>query len=366
MHLPRHAELWLAPYVADRCRRLLTPGPRPTKVWLTIADHFEPLRGQASLATGLERVRVWRDRWPEIARAAPADAAGRPPQYTFFYPEEEYRPELLEPLAEMAHANIADIEVHIHHDREARETFIQRMTGFCKTLRNDHDLLREEDGRIVFGFIHGNWALDNSLPNGKWCGLNDEITILRDLGCYADFTMPSGSSESQARTINRIYWCTDDPKKPKSYDQGIPVELGIGRSGDLLIVPGPLGLRRGDHLMPRMETGEIAAYDAITKHRVSRWFDLSPRVGSNVFIKLYAHGALESNAATMLGGELGQLFKFVHEEADRRGMEFVYSTAWQMYEAILGLCKGRDPSVKRMSRNRSVPLESFSQEHVRL
>jgi hypothetical protein len=47
---------------------------------------------------------------------------------------------------------------------------------------------------IRFGFIHGNWALDNSLPHGKSCGLDSEIALLRDLGCYGDFTMPSGAS----------------------------------------------------------------------------------------------------------------------------------------------------------------------------
>ena len=54
------------------------------------------------------------------------------------------------------------------------------------------------NGRVVFGFIHGNWALDNSRPDGKYCGLNNEITLLRDLGCYADFTMPSGASPTRA------------------------------------------------------------------------------------------------------------------------------------------------------------------------
>ena len=29
------------------------------------------------------------------------DSEGRPPKYTFFYPEEEYRPHLIEPLAKI-------------------------------------------------------------------------------------------------------------------------------------------------------------------------------------------------------------------------------------------------------------------------
>jgi hypothetical protein len=313
------------------------------RAWLTIADHFEPLRGGVKLVAGCRRVCAWQDRWPEIARNSPRDNANKPPQYTFFYPEEEYRPELVEPLANMTRAGIADVEVHIHHDREPRDVFIHRIGTFCQVLRQNHGLLRELDGRVAFGFIHGNWALDNSSPHGKWCGLNDEITILRDLGCYADFTMPAGNSYSQARTVNRIYWCTDDPRKPKSYDRGVSVAVGGGRRGDLLIISGPLGLRYRDRWLPRMETGEISAYDIATHYRVTRWFDLAPRIGQDLFIKLYSHGALEANAASLLEGGLARLFQLVHEEAMRRGVELFYATAWQMYEVVLALSAGRDP-----------------------
>ena len=354
MHLLRHAEIWLVPYLTDRCNRLLDNGPRPTQLWLLIADHFEPLRGKANIGTGLERVRMWRQKWPEIARSSCPDSDGRPPQYTFFYPEEEYRPELIEPLAEMVQAGIADVEVHIHHDRESRERFIERMSTFCETLRSRHGLLRVVNGRTMFGFIHGNWALDNSLPGGKWCGLNDEISILRDLGCYADFTMPSGNSHSQARTVNQIYWCTDDPEKPKSYDYGKRVEIGGGCSGDLLIIPGPLGLRYRNRLLPRMETGEVAAYDPVNENRVARWFDLAPQVGSDLFLKLYAHGALESNAASMLGGDLRRLFRLISNEVRARGMKLIYATAWQMYLGISDLCDGADATRHRVPRSFSI------------
>ena len=228
VNLPRHAELWLVPYLADRCLRMMTPSPAPARVWLAITDHYEPLRGNGSLTLGRERVKAWRERWPEIARCAPRDASGRAPQYSFFYAEEEYQPELLDPLAQMVHDGIADVEIHLHHDHESRDTFIRRMTSFCETLHLRHGLLREKDGRLTLGFIHGNWALDNSLPGGKWCGVNDEITVLRDLGCYADFTMPSGNSLSQARTVNRVYWCTGGRGLTKSYDTWRP---GPGRQG---------------------------------------------------------------------------------------------------------------------------------------
>lgn len=280
----------------------------------------------------------WTELWPRIAFSAVKDCDGRPPRYTFFYPEEEYRPEFIAPLAEMAQAGIADVEVHIHHDREGREDFVHRITRFCEVLHNEHGLLRKSAGLIRFGFIHGNWALDNSLPGGQWCGLNDEISLLRQLGCYADFTMPSGASPSQSRMMNRIYWATDNPDLPKSYDQGIEVRPGSQITGDLLMIPGPFGLRRGRALRPRMETGELAAYDPPCPERVRHWFGLAPRIGEHMFIKLYTHGAQEPNMNALLKNDLHHIFDWVKAESERRDAKVHFVSAWQMYGVIRDLC----------------------------
>jgi hypothetical protein len=343
MRFPRHADLWFPGYMRGRIRTALSPKRALRRAWIAVCDHYEPLGGGADLAKGRERVGLWLRHWPEIAGKL-QDSSSRPPRYSFFYPQEEYRPELLDPLAEMTHAGICDVEVHIHHDREGRQNFIDRMSSFCEALSGKHGLLRRVGNKLTFGFIHGNWALDNSLPGGRWCGLNDEITILKDLGCYADFTMPSGDSPSQACTVNQIYWCTDDPDRPKSHDRGVPVRIGGRMDGDLMMITGPIGLRWRERLVPRFETGEIAGYDAPTAYRVRRWFDIAPRIGSDVFIKLYTHGAQERNSALLLvGGDLESLYRLVREEARRRSCEFYLVSAWEMFRAIEAVRQQRDP-----------------------
>ena len=333
MKLFRHAEIWLAPYLMDRLRKVARRS-KPRRAWIAITDHYEPLGMGASLDTALGRVARWRDRWPRIAGDGPRDAAGQWPQYTFFYPQEEYRREVLDGIAEMARAGVGDVEVHLHHDNEQPDSFARKVTEYCRRLTDDHGLLRQQNGRTVFGFIHGNWSLDNSRPDGRWCGLNGEIALLRDLGCYADFTMPSAPSATQGRVVNQIYWCTSNPDhRPRSFDCGIEATVDGGREGDLLMITGPIGLRFGERLMPRLETGELAGYDLATTARVRRWFDLAPTIGDDLFLKLYTHGAQERNLEPLLNGGLGDLFRLLAEEAKLRGIEIHWATAWQMYQA---------------------------------
>jgi hypothetical protein len=330
--LPRHAELWFPGYTRSRMK--MRGVPAPGRVWVAIADHFEPYRGGADDETARARVAPWKKLWPEIARRH-AGSDGRPPQYTFYYPQEEYRAGFLDDLRAMRDQGIADVDIHIHHDGEGQQNFTDRMSGFIETLAASHGLLRRHQGRIVFGFIHGNWALDNGRPDGRFCGLNNEITLLRDLGCYADFTMPSGNSPTQSRTVNEIYWVTDDPARPRSYDFGVPVAPGSPGKGDLLMIPGPLGLRWRERLVPRLENGELASQDLATPYRVRRWLELAPRVGGDIFLKLHTHGALERNTRALLDeGGLDRLFELLAAGCRRAGHELRYVTTWEMRQAV--------------------------------
>ncbi len=102
------------------------------------------------------------------------------------------------------------------------------------------------------------------------------------------------------------------------------------------MITGPLGIRFGERLMPRLETGEIAGYDMPTPARAQRWFDLAPRIGDDLFLKLYTHGASDTNLRPLLNGGLSRLFQCLVEEAQRREIEIHWATAWQMYRVITG------------------------------
>ena len=109
------------------------------------------------------------------------------------------------------------------------------------------------------------------------------------------------------------------------------------------MIPGPLGVRWRDRLLPRLETGELSGYDVATSYRVRRWIELSPRIGADSFVKLYTHGAQERNSSALLGGGLEKTFDLLVAEADRRGCAIYFVSAWQMYLAIDAIRQRLDP-----------------------
>ncbi len=338
MKLPRNAQLWLPGLVAARRRQRehrFDPSSAVT-LHLMFADHFEPGWARPSDAVAQSRVDAWHREWPRIAERH-RDDDGRAPRWTFFYPQEEYRPTLLAPLAELAHAGIADVEVHIHHDGEGEADFVGRMRHFIAALDEQHGLLHRIGGRPAFGFIHGNWALDNARPDGRWCGLNHELTLLRELGCYADFTLPAAPDPCQTRLVNAIYWAVDDPALPRSHDSGTLVERGVAPPPDgLLCIQGPLTLRAHPRwrLIPTLEVGELAGYAPPSRSRAAAWLDAAPRIGNHVFLKLFTHGAPEKNAGPLLGGFIDRVLHDVRQECTARNWRLAFTTAWECCRAV--------------------------------
>ena len=338
MKLPRNAQLWFPGWMRSRARNAAHQfdATRPVTLWLMFADHYEPLWARPTPAVAHARVARWTSQWPRIADAQ-LDDLGRPARWTFFYPEEQYAPDLLEPLAGLVRRGIADVEVHIHHDGEGEADFVTRMRRFVNTLHGAHGLLHRREDRPVFGFIHGNWALDNSHPEGRWCGLNNEITLLRELGCYADFTMPAAPNPCQTRLVNAAYWAVDDIARPKSHDSGVLVVPGETAPPDaLLCVQGPLTLRHHPRwrVLPSLEVGELAGYAAPSSERARRWLDAAPRIGNDVFLKLFTHGAPESNAEPLLNGFIAAAIDHVRAASHARGWRLAFATAYELVQAI--------------------------------
>jgi hypothetical protein len=323
------------------------PLPKPAHVYFCICDHFEPLWGHADRPTGLARVKQWHERYPRIAEKY-RDSDGAIPQYTFFYPAEEYRKEYLDLLAELVRGGFGEAEIHLHHHNDTSGHVRAVLTEFRDRLAYDHGLLSVARGTrdIRYGFIHGNWALDNSRPDGAMCGVNDELTVLQETGCYADFTMPSAPDVTQTRKINSIYYARDDARRPKSHDRGIDAAKGVPAPGGLLMVQGPLLFNwhnRKYGMFPKIENGNISDGDRVDADRVRLWIRARVTVAGDaehVFVKVHTHGCHDRNARYLLGGGLDTLFSCLRE-LDERRFRLHYVSARQMVNIIRALEDGR-------------------------
>jgi hypothetical protein len=161
------------------------------------------------------------------------DSDGRPPRHTFFYPAEEYEQQHLDALAGLCRAGFGEVEIHLHHDNDTADGLRRKLLEFKEVLAERHGLLsrHRETGEVAYGFIHGNWSLCNSRPDGRWCGVNNELDVLRETGCYADFTMPSAPSRRRrARSTASITPGTARPRSrttPVSTWGGTPPENAL-------------------------------------------------------------------------------------------------------------------------------------------
>lgn len=345
----RHMGIWFGSWLRQDWRAPVPPGTT-RHLMFCFVDHYEP--GWARPTIEVERARVarWLADYPKLC-AGHRDADGRPPVHTFFYPEEEYRVEHLDALVELCRQQLGEIEIHLHHENDTDAGLREKLRRFTKTLVEQHDALPidPKTGQAQWAFIHGNWALDNSHPHGDGCGVNNELIVLREEGCYADFTLPAAPHPCQTTTINQIYYATDDPLKPKSHDTGVRVRVGGQPVGDLMIVQGQLGLdfsSRKFGLIPRTESSDIRTSCPPTLSRVDAWVETGIHVQGRpewIFVKIHTHGTQERDMDTLLGEPMDQVFSHLESRYnDGRDWKLHYVSAREAYNIIKAAEAGRD------------------------
>ena len=335
----RNMQIWILNYLRRKPPQVTD---KPVHVLFCFVDHFEPMWHGADLDT--QRARV--DRWCRDYRALASrhqDADGRPPQHGFFYPEEEYLPEHLDKISALCADGFGEIEIHLHHDNDTEANFRESITRFCGILHERHGALPRDPttGELQFGFIHGNWCLDNSRSDGRWCGIDNELILLRELGCYADFTLPSAPSDTQTARVNSIYYATDDPHAPKSHDDGVPVRVGGMASGDLMIVQGPLALNWRERrlgVVPRIENADVRRSCPPSPARVDAWIRTGVHVEGRpewVVVKVHTHGTQEHDMDTLLGAPVDAMHTYLESRYnDGKRHVLHYVTAREVYNII--------------------------------
>ena len=337
-----------------------------THVMFCFVDHYEPQwKNKDNIELERQRVDRWMVDYPKMASQF-TDADGNHPKHSFFFPEEEYRKEHLDKISDLCAKGFGEIEIHLHHDNDTSENLRATLSGFVQCLHEEHNALSidPKTGQPVYAFIHGNWVLDNSHPHGKWCGVNDELIVLKETGCYADFTFPS-PDESQPAMLNTIYYAKDDPEKPKSYETGKAIVKGGKAWGDILLIQGILGLNwkvRKKGIFPQIENSDVRKTFPPTPNRVDLWVKEGIHVEGKpdwIFIKVHTHGAQDGDMDTLLGDPIKEMHRHLTTQYnDGRDYALHYVSAREMYNIIKAAEAGEEGNPNDF-RDYLLPAPSF-------
>jgi hypothetical protein len=347
-----YGELWLPGYLLREVRRLCAPRARGTRhLIFCFVDHYEPHLGKADDATARRRLDAWLERYPRIA-ARHGDATGHVPGHSFFYPYDEMEPGELRDLASLCASGYGELEIHLHHADDTSAGLREKLRAAIGEWRSVGALgsWPEPAGRPAFGFIHGNWALDNSRLEGSsrnYCGVNDEITLLAEEGCYADFTFPALWQMTQPRQANSLFYAVDDPQRPKSHDRGVPVRVGGQPQGHLMIIQGPLCLARGrGRRLLGQEDGDVTAGKSVRPERIDAWVRTAIHVPGRpewIFVKVHTHGAADATLESLLGGGFDALFSDLERRFnDGREFRLHYVSARELFNIVKAAEAGHD------------------------
>ena len=342
----RGLQRWLPTYLAEAPARLAARSARrgtTTHLIFLVCDHFEPRHAARDDAQVIARLRAWSDGFASLQRWC-ASEFGTRPLHTWFYPPHHGR-ETFPHLSRWVHDGLGEAELHYHHDGDTEETF-RGALGACLRDYARHGLLLEsgEQPRTRFGFIHGDWALDNSC-GGRFCGVNGELSILAEHGCWGDFTMPSGN-ECQTRKINSIYYAIDSRDRSMSHNWGRDARVGVKDPPGFFLMQGPLGLRWQRPWRPRIENASLTSANWGSPERIRSWIDCHVHVRGRpdwLFIKLHTHGAIERDFDALFGERARKMHRLLNTEYnDGRNWRLHYVTARQAFNIAKAAEHGLD------------------------
>lgn len=353
----RSTARWAPAYLWQRATRR-SARMRPVHLIIGLADHFEPSIVPESPGTYASRdvqerrLEKWLREYP-LAVDRWRDSDGRPFCHTYFYPAEQYDKALLEMLASHCREGWGEVEIHLHHGVKAPDTAEntrRTLTEFRDTLEKQHGCLSRMDGEgpARYAFVHGNFALANS--GTCCCGVDEEMQILSETGCYADFTLPSAPNPSQVEKINALYECSLPLNHRAPHRRGRDLLCGRPPRNFPLIMQGPLLLAfsrtNGRKFIPAIENSALSARTPASMARLHLWRRAGITVKGRsdwLFIKLHCHGMDPWDEEAMLGPSMKSFLEQLWTET-RTGntCQTHFVTAREMMNIALAACDGKE------------------------
>jgi hypothetical protein len=349
---------------------------------IALADHFEPAidpsngSARAAYSEQQKRVELWCREYPKLVSDW-RDNEGAAFVHTYFYPAEQYDQPLIEQIAEHCEAGWGEIEIHLHHGvgkPDTPENTRRQLIEFRDALALRHGCLSYEDGSNLprYIFVHGNFALANS-RGGRGCGVDSEMQVLAETGCYADMTLPTAPfHRAQTGKINSLYECALPLTQRAPHRRGHDLRRGQRPQILPILVQGPLMIDWKRPGVPGIENGSITQTNPLTTRRLRSWKQASIRVEGRpdwLFIKLHCHSMDPTQREVVLGAPMRSFLRDLVEGAPQRGEILHFVSAREMVNIIFAACDGkegnpgeyRDYRFRRGSRRSASSLATSSQ-----
>lgn len=348
---------WLPAYGWQRLtRRPLRHGV--PHVLIALADHFEPAivpghpHAYADVTEQERRLEHWCRTYPHTVGDW-RDAEGQPFRHTYFYPAEQYDKQIVARLADHCHSGWGETEIHLHHGVHTPDTasHTRQVLAEFRDALVAHGCLSqwEAGGPPQYAFVHGNWALANS-AGGRLCGVDEEMQILADTGCYADCTLPAAPSRAQVAKINALYECALPLNQRAPHRKGKDLRCGQSPSLFPLIIQGPLaiGMRRqvSGWFRPYIENSALAGSLPPSMDRFRLWCRMGIVVQGRpdwLFLKLHCHGMDPQDEEVMLGEPMRCFLRELTQGGGANGAYRIhFLTVREMVNVMLAACDGRE------------------------
>jgi hypothetical protein len=350
---------WLVNYPFSRIKSLLGSNVFEKKhVVFVIANHFEPSWrevGHNDVETQIKRLLEYQKVITKSFKSI-VGSDGVNLTHTNFYPIEQYDARILDTLAEIQSEGLGETEFHLHHGLEKPDTAenLRRMLNESRDIFSEkHKLLSRFDGKggAKYAFVHGNLALGNS-GGGENCGVDEEMQILADTGCYADFTLPSAPVQTQVPVINKIYECGLPLNEAIPHSKGNAIRVNQGEMKLPIIFQGPLVFNWTRKIngipVPRLDDGALVENQFSDLKRFKRLVSSNVTVEGKsdwVFVKLYCHGFFDHDQNACIGDGLKRFFSEILEESGKSGKFSVhFASAREAFNMVSAAVDGKNGS----------------------
>ena len=325
-------------WFSDNLSSLAFPGqweksPDGRHLVVLLVDHHEPGTGER----GVRNEADWCEAYRKTSAAALRDSYSNSFKYTWFFPVDQFEGGSILELNKLVYDGLGEIELHWHHELFEDEPFRDALSSILKQYGRYGAMVNSPGGPAHFGYIAGNWNLDNAVSPGE-TGPSNQIDTLQSLGCYADFTFCTIGTLAQPKTVNSIYFVKDSPAR-KSYDVGVPARAGDANDGFLLL-EGPLFF---DWQHCRLEYAALEIGQEYSFDRVKKWIDYAPIVQGVPqwrFLKIYTHGQ-QSKQGLVLEDGLGKVLQQLKSYADEHEIKLHFASAREAYNMVMAAVAGK-------------------------